>query len=95
MINYQGTKCISWSCKACFDNNKKPLASSFTVFLYLLTLMTSYLGALLLENQFYFSILPVKMNLILVSCHLLGHEQMCDNSYSTMFRYLLRETANT
>lgn len=34
-------------------------------------------GAPLLEKQFYFSILPVKMNLILVSCHLLGHEQMC------------------
>lgn len=59
------------------NNNKKPLASSFSVFLYLLTLMTSYFGAPLLEKQFYFSILPVKMNLILVSCHLLGHEQMC------------------
>lgn len=88
MINQQRTKCIPCSPRACSNNNnnKKSLASSFTLFLYLLTLMTSYSWALLLEKQFQFSILPVKMNLILVSCHLLGHVQMCNNPYSTRFK---------
>lgn len=51
VINQPRTICVSCSCKAC-SNNKKPLASSFTVFLYLLTLMTSDSWALLLEKQF-------------------------------------------